>query len=91
MFELGLLPIDVLFTFMSLQRKMGLMGGLPSKERSNEQWSSCGDSPWYWSQDGSAVAIAETTRMMGWLVRYGWCSMDGTSRVFQRVFCTLDF
>ena len=88
MFELGLLPIDVLFTFMSLQRKMGLMGGLPSKE-SNEQWSSCGDKAWYWSRDGSGVAIG--FRMMGWLVRYGWCSMDGTSRVFQRVFCTLDF
>eukprot|EP00434_Breviolum_minutum_P043794 symbB.v1.2.039056.t1/scaffold6321.1/size19036/2 len=32
------------------------------KDRSKEQWISCGDSPWYWSQDGSAVAIAEATR-----------------------------
>ena len=51
------------------QRKMGLMGCLPSKDTSKEQWISCGDSPWYWSQNGSAVAIAEATRM-GWLVRY---------------------
>lgn len=77
------------FKELATQNGSDLMGCLPSKDRSKkEQWSSCGDSPRYWSQDGSAVAIAEATRM-GWLVRYGWCSVDGTSRVFTGVFCTL--
>lgn len=56
------------FKELATQNGSDLMGCLPSKDRSKkEQWSSCGDSPWYWSQHGSAVAIAEATRM-GWLV-----------------------
>ena len=82
-FELGLLPIDVLFIFMSLQRKLGLMGGLPSKGP-NEQWSSCGDSPWYWLQDGSAVATAETTRWDGWcdVVVVAWMELAGFAKEY---------